>query len=111
MTDERLPASESRHVLRLFVTGATPRSTRAIKNLRAVLERELPGRYDLEIIDIYQDPQATRDLQIIAAPTLVKLLPEPVRRIIGDLSDRERVLRGLDIQPIVPRDNDEPSVS
>ena len=111
MTDERLPSRECRHVLRLFVSGATPRSTRAIKNLRAVLERELPGRYDLEIIDIYQDPEATRDLQIVAAPTLVKLLPEPVRRIIGDLSDRERVLRGLDIRPKAPRGDNEPSVS
>jgi circadian clock protein KaiB len=87
------------HVLRLYVTGTTPRSTRAIENLRQVLEDELPDRYELEVIDIYQDPQAALDHQIIAAPTLIKLLPEPVRRIIGDLSDRERILRGLDIQP------------
>lgn len=101
MTDDPVPQRGVRHVLRLYVSGATPRSTRAIENLRKVLERELPGRYDLEIIDIYQNPAATRDQQIIAAPTLVKLLPEPVRRIIGDLSDRERVLRGLDIQPLI----------
>lgn len=86
-----------RHVLRLFVSGATPRSTRAIENLRQVLERELPGRYDLAVIDIYVDPEAARDHQVIAAPTLVKLSPAPVRRIIGDLADRERLLRGLDI--------------
>ena len=111
MKDEHPPLGEVRHVLRLFVTGATPRSTRAIENLRKVLELELPGRYDLEIIDIYQDPVATRDQQIVAAPTLVKLLPEPVRRIIGDLSDRERVLRGLDILPIAPPGVNDPVAS
>lgn len=98
MNDEHVPEEADRHVLRLFVTGATPRSTRAIENLRHVLERELPGRYELEIIDIYQDPQAARTYQILAAPTLVKLLPEPVRRIIGDLSDVERVLHGLGVE-------------
>lgn len=107
MTHRPEQASETRYVLRLFITGATPRSTRAIENLRDLLERELPGRYELEVIDIYQDPQATRDQQIIAAPTLVKLLPEPVRRIIGDLSDVERVLRGLNLQPIMPPGGDE----
>lgn len=111
MTDTPVPAGESRLVLRLFVTGATPRSTRAIRNLRELLERELAGRYDLKIIDIYQDPHATREHQVIAAPTLVKLLPPPIRRIIGDLSDRERVLRSLDIHPIMPRGADEPAVA
>ena len=99
MSDGEATGGARGHVLRLYVTGTTPRSTRAIENLRQVLEDELPDRYELEVIDIYQDPQAARDHQIIAAPTLIKLLPEPVRRIIGDLSDRERVLRGLDIQP------------
>lgn len=99
MTGAHVPPAEGRHVLRLFVTGATPRSVRAIENLREVLESELPGRYDLEVIDIYQHPEAASEHQVIAAPTLVKLFPEPVRRIIGDLSDVERVLRGLGIEP------------
>ena len=93
------PDADGRHILRLFVSGATPRSTRAIENLRRVLERELPGRYDLAVIDIYKDPEAARDHQVIAAPTLVKLVPEPVRRIIGDLADEGRVLHGLGIAP------------
>ena len=97
MSDD-VPDDGARHVLRLFVSGATARSTRAIANLRRVLEQEVPGRYDLEVIDIYHDPEGAREHQVIAAPTLVKLLPEPVRRIIGDLSDRERVLRGLGIE-------------
>lgn len=99
MTDPRVPEAAGRHVLRLFVTGATPRSVRAIANLRLVLEREVPGAYDLQVVDIYQDPEAAREHQVVAAPTLVKLLPEPARRIIGDLSDSERVLRGLGLEP------------
>ena len=91
----------SKHVLRLFVTGTTPRSTRAIENLRRVLEAELPDRYDLEVVDVYQHPEAASEHQIVAAPTLIKLLPEPVRRIIGDLSDTERVMQSLDL-PVAP---------
>ena len=91
------PDASSKHVLRLYVTGSTPRSTRAIDNLRRVLESELPDSYDLEVIDVYEHPEAAAEHQILAAPTLIKLLPEPVRRIIGDLSDTERVLRGLDL--------------
>jgi circadian clock protein KaiB len=89
----------SRHVLRLYITGSTPRSTRAIHNLRRVLERELPDSYDLEVVDVYQHPEAAAEHQILAAPTLIKLEPAPVRRVIGDLSDTERVLRGLDLPP------------
>ena len=88
-----------RYVLRLYVTGSTPRSTRAIENMRRICEDHLEGRYDLEVIDIYQNPTASIEQQIIAAPTLVKLLPSPLRRIIGDLSNQERVLAGLDIHP------------
>lgn len=99
MTQRHVPADRSRYVLRLLVSGAAPRSVKAIENLRVILERELPDRYDLEVIDIYHDPQAARDLQVIAAPTLVKLWPEPVHRIIGDLSETDRVLRGLGIDP------------
>lgn len=89
--------SNSKHVLRLYVTGSTPRSTRAIDNLRRVLESELPEKYDLEVVDVYEHPEAAAEHQILAAPTLIKLEPSPVRRIIGDLSDTERVLRGLDL--------------
>ena len=89
--------------LRLFVTGSTPRSNRAIENMRKICQESLDGRYDLEIIDVYEHPEATRELQIVATPTLVKMLPEPLRRIIGDLSDRERVLAGLNLLPIHDR--------
>jgi len=86
-----------RYVLRLYVTGMTPRSARAVKNLQAICDEYLEGRYDLEVIDIYQQPVLTRGEQIIAAPTLIKKLPLPMRRIIGDMSNRERVLLGLDL--------------
>ena len=86
-----------RYVLRLFVSGMTPRSTRAVQNVRAICEEHLHGRYDLEVIDIYQQPTLARGEQIIAAPTLVKKSPAPLRYIIGDLSTTERVLRGLDL--------------
>ena len=86
-----------RYVLRLFVSGMTPRSTRAVQNVRAIREEHLQGRYDLEVIDIYQQPTLARGEQIIAAPTLVKKSPAPLRYIIGDLSTTERVLRGLDL--------------
>jgi len=76
----------------------TPRSTRAVQNVRAICEAHLQGRYDLEVIDIYQQPTLARGEQIIAAPTLVKKSPAPLRYIIGDLSSTERVLRGLDLR-------------
>ena len=91
------PSVPARYVLRLYVTGATARSARAIENLRRFCESELAGCYDLEVIDIYQHPAAARDAQVIAAPTLVKMEPEPVRRIIGDLADQDRVRRGLNL--------------
>ena len=84
-------------MLRLYVTGLTPRSSLAVTNLKAVCDEYLAGRYDLEVIDIYQQPVLARGEQIVAAPTLIKKLPLPIRRIIGDLSDRERVLVGLDL--------------
>jgi circadian clock protein KaiB len=88
-------SSADRYVLRLYVTGMTPRSTQAFATIKALCEEHLSGRYDLEVIDIYQHPQLAADDQIIAAPTLVKRLPPPLRRMIGDFSDRERVLVGL----------------
>ena len=75
----------------------TSRSARAVKNLRAICDDYLEGRYDLEVIDIYQQPALTKGEQIIAAPTLIKKLPLPMRRILGDMSNRERVLLGLDL--------------
>ena len=94
----RAGASPS-YVLRLFVTGTTSRSARAIANLRRVCEEYLKGEYDLEVIDIYQMPAAAKEFQIVAAPTLVKMLPLPLRLIIGDLADKDRVLAGLDLSP------------
>jgi len=85
--------------LRLFVTGTTPRSARAIQNIRAICEDCLQGRYDLEVIDIYQHPEHVKAEQIVVTPTLVKQSPLPVRKLNGDLSDTERVLVGLDIAP------------
>jgi circadian clock protein KaiB len=93
---ERLDSEQ--YVLRLYVTGMTPRSTRAIENVRSICEEHLHGRYELEVIDIYQQPVLAKGEQIVAAPTLIKKLPAPLRRIIGDLSDRERVLIGLDLR-------------
>ena len=92
-------ANEGRYVLRLYVTGQTPRSVRAIQNIRRICEEHLAGRYDLEVIDIYQRPSLAKGEKIIAAPTLVKSLPAPIRRFVGDLSDTEKILFGLDLLP------------
>ena len=92
-----LESQPGRYRLRLFVSGSTPRSTRAIQNIRALCEANLRGRYDLEVIDIYQHPEQAKPEQIIVTPTLVRALPLPLRRVIGDLSDKERVLVGLEI--------------
>ena len=97
---DALRCSREHYVLRLYVTGMTPRSTRAVENVRAICEEHLQGRYDLEVIDIYQQPILAKGEQIIAAPTLIKKLPLPLRRVIGDLSSTERVLLGLDIRPV-----------
>jgi circadian clock protein KaiB len=87
-----------RYTLRLYVTGMTPRSLRAIENIKRVCEVSLKDRYSLEVVDIYRQPELAGQAQIIAAPTLIKALPLPLRRIIGDLSDREKVLVGLDLK-------------
>jgi circadian clock protein KaiB len=89
--------AEERYVLRLYVTGMTNRSERAVRNLRAICDEYLKGRYDLEVVDIYQQPVLAKGEQIIAAPTLIKKLPLPMRRIIGDMSNRQRTLLGLDL--------------
>ncbi len=93
-----LKEANERYVLRLYVTGMTPKSTRAILNLKKICEENLKGRYELEIIDIYQQPVLAKDEQIIAAPTLVKKLPLPLRKLIGDMSDKDRILLGLDLK-------------
>jgi circadian clock protein KaiB len=95
---EGIARTPDRYVLRLFVTGMTPRSSRAIQNVRAICEGHLEGRYELEVIDIYQQPELAQSEQIIAAPTLLKQLPLPLRRIIGEMSNEDRVLMGLDLQ-------------
>ena len=87
------------YVLRLYIAGATPRSIRAVANIREICHRSLNDRYELEVIDIYQQPALAKREQVIAAPTLVKKLPLPLRRFIGDLSDTERILVGLELQP------------
>jgi len=87
-----------RYLLRLYITGMTARSARAISSIRALCEEHLKGRYRLEVVDLYSRPQLTRREQIVAAPTLIKRLPLPLRRMVGDLSDRDRVLFGLDLQ-------------
>ena len=92
------PPSEEHYVLRLYITGMTPRSTAAFASIKALCEERLEGRYELEVIDIYEHPQLAIDEQIIAVPTLVKLLPAPLRRLVGDLSNQERVLLGLDLR-------------
>jgi circadian clock protein KaiB len=88
-----------RYVLRLYVAGTTEASTRAVNALQAICEEHLAGRYELEVIDVYQQPVLARNEQILAVPTLVKHLPTPMRRILGDLSDKQRVLMGLDLKP------------
>ena len=93
------PADRPLYQLRLFVAGTTANSRRAIDNLRRICGIHLPGQVDLEIVDIYQQPELAGRHQVVAAPTLVKLLPLPVRRIIGDLSHEQRVLRGLELLP------------
>jgi circadian clock protein KaiB len=93
----RQPRGEPEYVLRLFVSGLPPRSQRAIDNLRSVCERFLAGRHRIEVVDLRESPGSANDEQIVATPTLLKLLPFPPRRIIGDLSQVDKVLHGLDI--------------
>jgi len=96
---EAKPHAESDHyILRLYVAGKLPKSVRAIANIKKICEENLQGRYELDVIDLYQQPQLAQGEQIIALPTLIKKLPLPLRRIIGDMSNTERVLVGLDLR-------------
>lgn len=96
--------ARARYVLRLYIAGPTPKSNRAIVNIRRICEEHLEGRFDLEVIDICQNPALARGEQIVAAPTLIKKLPLPLRRFIGDLSETERILVGLDLRKGNPVD-------
>jgi circadian clock protein KaiB len=93
-------AAGQHYSLRLYITGSTERSTDAITNIRNLCEKYLPGRYELEVVDIYQQPGKAADAQIIAAPTLIKQLPKPIKRIIGNLSDPEKIILGLDLKEL-----------
>ncbi len=90
-------SSAERYILVLYVAGLTPRSTLAIERVRAICERHLAGRYELTVIDLYLQPEAARQAQIVVVPTLIKQLPSPVRLFIGDMSDEKRILLGLNI--------------
>lgn len=91
----RAAKPSDRYVLRLYITGTTPNSTRALLNLRKLCDKHLKGRVDLKVVDVYQRPQVARDEQILAAPTLIKELPLPFRRLVGDLSNEKQVVAGL----------------
>ena len=95
-------ATLSNYLLKLYVTGKTPRAEKAIANLRRICDEELQGQYELQIIDVLEHPQLAEDEKILATPTLIKRLPPPLRRVIGDLSDKEKVLLGLDVWPDTP---------
>ena len=94
-------SGKEKYSLRLYVAGATPRSLAAVSNIKKICEEQFQGRYDLEVIDIYQQPTLAKGEQIIAVPTLIKKLPLPLGKFIGDMADRERILVGLDLKPKV----------
>jgi circadian clock protein KaiB len=97
--EESAEVAGEKYILRLYVAGMTSRSSRAVENVRAFCEKHLEGRYDLQVIDVYQQPALARSEQLIAAPTLIKKLPLPLRRLIGDMSNEDRILVGLDLVP------------
>ena len=91
---------KDKYILRLYITGSTVRSVLAITNLKKICDEYLEGRYELEVVDLYQHPGLAKGEQIIAAPTLIKKLPLPLRRIIGDMSNKDKVLLGLDLKEV-----------
>jgi circadian clock protein KaiB len=99
MTSAEAAPTNVEQILRLYIAGQTPRSVKAFANLKRLCEEHLKGRYRIEVIDLIQNPQLAAGDQILAVPTLVRLLPEPVCKIIGDLSNTDRVLVGLDVRP------------
>jgi circadian clock protein KaiB len=92
------PAQRKMYSLRLYITGQTPRSAASIRNLREVCDEFLEGRFELQVIDLYQRPDLAKEAQVVAAPTLIKKLPLPLRRLVGDLSNKNEVLLGLDLK-------------
>ena len=88
---------QAKYVLRLYVSGSTLKSALAVANIKRICEQHLKNRYDLKVIDIYQQPNLARDAQIVAVPTLIKRLPPPLQRLVGDLSNLKQVLFGLDL--------------
>ena len=94
----KTPDERKMYSLRLYITGQTPRSAASIRNLREVCNEFLEGRFELQVIDLYQRPELAREAQVVAAPTLIKKLPLPLRRLVGDLSDKKEVLLGLDLK-------------
>jgi circadian clock protein KaiB len=101
--EQDLPRANGLWELRLYVAGQTPKCVKAFANLRKLCEEHLPGQYRIEVIDLMENPQLAEGDQILAIPTLVRKLPEPVKKIIGDLSNTERVLVGLDLRPVAGR--------
>ena len=89
----------SKYILTLYVTGTSPRTKIAIENLNRICKQDLDGQYELEIVDVLENPQRAEDERILATPTLIKQLPPPLRRVIGDLSDKDKVLLGLEVRP------------
>jgi circadian clock protein KaiB len=98
--------SLSTYLLKLYVTGSSPRAETAVANLRRICEEELRGRYELQVIDVLKEPQLAEDEKILATPTLIKQLPPPLRRVIGDLSDTGKVLLGLEVHPTTGKESD-----
>ena len=97
-SDKNGRTSLSKYVLKLYVTGTSPRAELAIANLRRICEEDLKGEYSLDIIDVLEQPDAAETDRILATPTLIKQLPPPLRRVIGDLSDKDKVLLGLEVR-------------
>ena len=101
----------SKYLLTLYVTGTSPRAQIAISNLERICQQELQGQYELEIIDVLEHPQRAEDEKILATPTLIKQLPPPLRRVIGDLSDKAKVLLGLEVRPQTSSSTTRPTAS
>jgi circadian clock protein KaiB len=99
LEDSTIKEDNEKYILCLCVAGQTPKSTKAIVNIKRICEQELKGRFELEIVDVYQESMKVKDEQLFALPTLIKRLPYPLRKIIGDLSDTEKVLVSLDLRP------------
>ncbi|MFN2603302.1 MAG: circadian clock KaiB family protein [Gemmatimonadaceae bacterium] len=101
MTELKSESDSDKFILKLYIAGSSPRAEQAVANLRQICEQELGGRYQLEIIDVVEQPELAEQAKILATPTLIKQLPPPLRRVIGDLSDKDKVLLGLEVRAAV----------